>query len=59
MIQVFDITVYALLDPGSSLSFVTPYIAMNFNIIPEQLSMPFNVSTPVGESILEERESLS
>ncbi|XP_015060338.1 uncharacterized protein LOC107006249 [Solanum pennellii] len=58
MIQVFDITVYVLLDPGSSLSFVTPYISMNFNIILEQLSKPFNVSTPVGESILEERESI-
>ncbi|KAK4721591.1 hypothetical protein R3W88_011824 [Solanum pinnatisectum] len=32
MIQVFDFTVYALLDPGTSLSFVTPYIAMNFDL---------------------------
>ncbi|KAH0658156.1 hypothetical protein KY289_026904 [Solanum tuberosum] len=55
MIQVFDFTVYALLDPGASLSFVTPYIAMNFDVIPEQLSEPFSVPTPVGESILAER----
>uniref|UniRef100_M1DUV7 Gag-pol polyprotein n=1 Tax=Solanum tuberosum TaxID=4113 RepID=M1DUV7_SOLTU len=55
MIQVFDFTIYALLDPGASLSFVNPYVAMNFDVIPEQLSEPFSVSTPVGESILVER----
>ncbi|KAH0755813.1 hypothetical protein KY290_026083 [Solanum tuberosum] len=30
-------------------------IAMNFDAIPEQISEPFSVSTPVGESILAER----
>ncbi|WMV44903.1 hypothetical protein MTR67_038288 [Solanum verrucosum] len=55
MIQVFDFTIYVWLDPGASLSFVTPYVAMNFDVIPEQLSEPFSVSTPVGESILAER----
>ncbi|KAH0669190.1 hypothetical protein KY285_023348 [Solanum tuberosum] len=35
-------------DPGASLSFVTPYVAMNFNVLSEQLSEPFSVSTPVG-----------
>uniref|UniRef100_M1DG48 Retrotransposon gag protein n=1 Tax=Solanum tuberosum TaxID=4113 RepID=M1DG48_SOLTU len=34
-------------DPGASLSFVTPYVAMNFNVLPEQLSEPSSVSTPV------------
>ncbi|KAH0646255.1 hypothetical protein KY284_034139 [Solanum tuberosum] len=38
--------------PGASLSFVTTYVAMNFNILPEQLLEPFSVFTPVGESIL-------
>ena len=33
MIQVFDFTVYALLDPRASLSFVTPYVTMNFDTI--------------------------
>uniref|UniRef100_M1DJI7 Polyprotein n=1 Tax=Solanum tuberosum TaxID=4113 RepID=M1DJI7_SOLTU len=42
-------------DPGTSLSFVTPYVAMNFHILPEKLFEPFNVSTPVGESILAEK----
>uniref|UniRef100_M1DKW3 Gag-pol protein n=1 Tax=Solanum tuberosum TaxID=4113 RepID=M1DKW3_SOLTU len=41
--------------PGVSLSFVTPYVAMNFNFLPEKLSDPFSVSTPVSESIIAER----
>ena len=55
MIRVFDFTVYALLDPGESLYFVTPYVSMNFEITPEQLSEPLSVSTPVGESTLVKR----
>ncbi|XP_069146944.1 uncharacterized protein [Solanum lycopersicum] len=55
MIQVFDFTIYILLDPGESLSFVTSYVAINFDISLEQLSKPFSVSTHVGESILSER----
>ena len=52
MIQVFDFTVYALLDLGSSLYFVTPYVIMNFDIIPEQLSESFSVPTLIGQSVL-------
>ncbi|KAG5614829.1 hypothetical protein H5410_014653 [Solanum commersonii] len=55
MIKFFTFDVYALLDPGASLSFVTTYVAMNFNILPEQLLEPFSVFTPIGESILGER----
>ena len=51
MIWVFDFIVYALLDLGSSYLL---YVAMNFYAIPEQLSKPLNVPTPIGESILEE-----
>ncbi|XP_070045431.1 uncharacterized protein [Nicotiana tomentosiformis] len=47
--------VYSLIDPGSTLSYVTPYVAMEFGIEPEQLYEPFSVSTPVGESILATR----
>ena len=54
MIQVFEFPVYALLDPWVSLSFITPYVALNFEIIPEQLRGPFSVSTLVGESIITE-----
>jgi len=55
MLKVFNSDVYALLDPEASLYFVTPYVAMNFDVLPEQLLEPFSVSTPVGESILPER----
>ncbi|XP_049352722.1 uncharacterized protein LOC125817213 [Solanum verrucosum] len=40
MIRVLDFTVYALLDPRASLSFVTLYVAMNFDVISEQPSEP-------------------
>ncbi|KAH0706170.1 hypothetical protein KY285_010689 [Solanum tuberosum] len=40
---------------GASLSVVTLYIAMIFNILPEKLLEPLSVSTPVGESILADR----
>ena len=43
MIQFFDFTLYALLDPRASLSFVTPYVLMNIDIVPKQLSEPFSV----------------
>ncbi|KAG5572887.1 hypothetical protein H5410_062653 [Solanum commersonii] len=56
MIKVFTLNVYALLDPRESLSFVTPYVAMNFEVLSEKLYEPFSVSTPVGESILAERD---
>ncbi|XP_070050248.1 uncharacterized protein [Nicotiana tomentosiformis] len=52
-VQSYD--VYALIDPGSTLSYVTPYVAMGFGIEPEQLYEPFSVSTLVVESILAAR----
>ncbi|KAG5571462.1 hypothetical protein H5410_061228 [Solanum commersonii] len=55
MIKVFTFDVYALLDLGVILSFLTPYIVMNFDILHEQLLEPFSVLTHVGESILAER----
>ncbi|KAH0776590.1 hypothetical protein KY290_008001 [Solanum tuberosum] len=55
MIKVFTFDVYALLDRGTSLSFVTRYVVMNINILPERLLETFSVSTPVGEFILAER----
>ncbi|XP_070002598.1 uncharacterized protein [Nicotiana sylvestris] len=47
--------VYALIDPCSTLSHVTPFVAMEFVKEPEQLHKPFSVSTPVDESILATR----
>ncbi|XP_070049537.1 uncharacterized protein [Nicotiana tomentosiformis] len=38
-------------QPCSTFSYVTPYFAINLGLEPEQLSEPFLVSTPVGESV--------
>ena len=35
MLQVFSTSVYALLDTGSTLSFVTPLLDLTFEILPE------------------------
>ncbi|KAH0658138.1 hypothetical protein KY289_026886 [Solanum tuberosum] len=35
MLQVFSIDVYALSEPGATLSFVTPFVAMKFEILPK------------------------
>ncbi|KAF3626409.1 pEARLI1-like lipid transfer protein 2 [Capsicum annuum] len=51
-LQIFHVHIYALLDPGASLSFVTPYIAGNFGTSPEILVEPFSVSTLVGKTII-------
>lgn len=37
--------VYAFIDPGSTLSYVTPYVTMKVGIEPEQLYESFSVST--------------
>ncbi|XP_070030796.1 uncharacterized protein [Nicotiana sylvestris] len=47
--------VYALIDLGSTLSYVTPFVAMEFGIEPDQLHEPFSMSTPVCESIMAAR----
>ena len=55
MIKVFNFDFYALLDLEASLSLVTPHVAMNFDVLLEQLLELFSVSTHVGESILADR----
>ncbi|XP_070007804.1 uncharacterized protein [Nicotiana sylvestris] len=47
--------VYELIDPGSTLSYITPFVAMEFGIEPDQLQEPFSVSTPIGKSIIAAR----
>ncbi|XP_070014021.1 uncharacterized protein [Nicotiana sylvestris] len=42
-VQSYD--VYALIDPSSTLSYVTPFVSMEFGIELEQLHEPFSVST--------------
>ena len=55
MIEVFTFDAYDLLDPGASLSFVTPYIIKKFHILSKRLLDPFSVTTPIGDSILEDK----
>ena len=55
MLQVFSTSVYALHDPGSTLSFVTPLLALSFEILPEALHDPIVVSTPLGENVRTDR----
>ncbi|XP_049394710.1 uncharacterized protein LOC125858999 [Solanum stenotomum] len=55
MLQVFSIDVYALLDPGATLSFVTSFVAMKFEILPNVLEEPFSVSTRVRDSVVANR----
>lgn len=55
LIKFFTFDVYALIDLGASLYFVTPYIAMNFNILHDHFLKPFIISKLVGDSILTER----
>ena len=54
-LHVFSFPVYALLDSGSTLSFVTPLVASKFDLLPEILHEPFLVSTLIGESIRAEK----
>ncbi|XP_069143326.1 uncharacterized protein [Solanum lycopersicum] len=46
---------YALLDPGSTLSFVTPLLSLTFEILPDVLHDPIVVSTPLGENVIVDR----
>ena len=41
MIKVFNFNVYTLLDPRESLSFVTPYVANKFKILPKNFVNPY------------------
>uniref|UniRef100_A0A1U7YGY7 Uncharacterized protein LOC104244371 n=1 Tax=Nicotiana sylvestris TaxID=4096 RepID=A0A1U7YGY7_NICSY len=49
ILLVFSHNAYAIMDTGSTFSYVTPYFAINLGLEPEQLSEPYLVSTPVGE----------
>ena len=47
----YSTSVYALLDPGSTLSFVTPLLALTFEILPEVLHDSIVVGTPLGDNV--------
>ena len=56
MLQLFSFDVYALLDPGFTLSFLTPLVSMMFYILPDILDKPFFlISTLVGDSVVVNR----
>ena len=55
MFKVFLLYAYALLDPGATLSFVTPLVAKEFDILPDDLHELLIVSTPVGEWVIPKR----
>ncbi|XP_070022537.1 uncharacterized protein [Nicotiana sylvestris] len=52
ILTVCTLDVYALMDPGSTFSYVTLYFALDFGIEPEQLLEPFFVSTLVGDFVI-------
>ncbi|XP_059290828.1 uncharacterized protein LOC132044350 [Lycium ferocissimum] len=54
ILSVFSHDVYALIDPGSTLSYITPFIVGKFRVEPE-LIKPFEVSTPVGDPTIAKR----
>ena len=49
LLKEFSINGYSFLEPGSTLSFVTPLVDKKFEILHNILHEPFLVSTPVGE----------
>ncbi|XP_070055326.1 uncharacterized protein [Nicotiana tomentosiformis] len=55
ILSVFSYDVYALIDPGSTLSYVTPFVANKFGIEPELINKPLAVSTPIGDSVISRR----
>ena len=55
MWHVFSFHVNALLDLGSTLSFVTLLLASEFDLLHEILHQPFLVSTPIGDSVTAKR----
>ena len=55
MLQLFSTSVYALLDPGSTLSFVTPFLARTLEIFPEVLHDPIVVGKFLAEIVRTKR----
>ncbi|XP_070049036.1 uncharacterized protein [Nicotiana tomentosiformis] len=42
---------YVLVDHGSTFSYVAPYFYVEFGKAPEKLGVPFEIFTPIGESV--------
>ncbi|XP_070014776.1 uncharacterized protein [Nicotiana sylvestris] len=54
ILSVYSFDALALIDPGSTHSYVSSYFSLRFSGQPELLNDPFLVVTPVGESLLVE-----
>ena len=52
MLQVFYIDVNSLLYLNATLSFVTPLVAKNFDVLPNVLIEPFLVTTLASDSVV-------
>ncbi|XP_070017185.1 uncharacterized protein [Nicotiana sylvestris] len=57
ILSVFPIDMYALIDPGSTLSYISPFVASKWDREPELLQKSFEVSTPMVESVVVRRLS--
>lgn len=55
MLQLFSYNVYFLLDSGSTLSYVTPYVFVCFGFDPEVISNPFPLTNMVGGLVITKR----
>ncbi|CAN4076703.1 unnamed protein product [Withania somnifera] len=54
-LSIFSHNVYTLIDPGSTLSYVTPLVLWEVQKNTELLHRPLEVATPTGESIIARR----
>ncbi|XP_070004094.1 uncharacterized protein [Nicotiana sylvestris] len=54
ILYVCSFDALALIDPGSTHSYVSSYFSLRFSRQPELFNNPFLVATPVGESLLAE-----
>ncbi|XP_070043282.1 uncharacterized protein [Nicotiana tomentosiformis] len=52
ILTIHSHAIYALMDPGSTFSYITPFIAGKLDMRSELLPHPVEVSTPVGDSIV-------
>ncbi|XP_070046029.1 uncharacterized protein [Nicotiana tomentosiformis] len=52
ILTVHSYAIYALMDPGPTFSYITPFIAGKLDMRSELLPQPVEVSTPVGDSIV-------
>ena len=55
MLQVLSTSIDALLDVGSTLSFLTLLVAITFEIFPELLHDAIVVIKPLGENVRNDR----